>query len=390
VYDTLNARGIAPHISQFNALMEQYAQEARLGDVLDILTHMSSAGVAPNANTYRILLHACQRADQAELAFEVYNVMRVTKVPVKDLNAQAACFTLLKCCLNRLRQKWLPGGYPPRPGAPLSSALPSVRAREARQLLAVLEPAASVAAPAGAAVAAGRSRRHTFLDNKENINWAALALGTYRDFVAAGLKPDLDVVDKVLACLRLPLARSREGGLAPAGSGLTPAGGDGAGAAGGRGGGSVACGETAALLRDLAREASAAAGATQQEFEMPFDRRALEVLGEAITLGLLPSFTVRHRQLVGRGAGQALGPYPWDSRAGARPSSAQLWMLARSRRMSSWGRPAPPQAPALALLSPSASCPAARRRLSRGPLLLHPYTSPRPSPPKTAGSALPA
>jgi pentatricopeptide repeat protein len=322
VYDTLHGRGIAPHVSQFNALMEQYARDGRLGDVLDILTHMAAAGTAPNANTYRVLLAACCRADQAELAFEVYNVMRLTKVPLKDLNAQAVCYTLLKCCLNRLREKWVPGGYPPRPGAPLSSALPSVRAREARQLLAVLEPAAAAAAGGGGA--GGRSRRHTFLDNRENINWGALALGTYRDLVAAGLKPDLDVVDKVLACLRVPLSRSRDGGMGAAG---VTAGGGGSGDAGGGGAGGgeagkVACVETAALLRDLAREASAAAGATQVDFEMPFDRRALEVLGEAINLGLLPSFTVRRGTALCRGCSASGGAHV--AGPAVRPSSFTL------------------------------------------------------------------
>ncbi len=276
---------MTPHISQFNSLMESYAWQFRLGDVVAVLTHMVAAGIAPNANTYRILLLACQRADQAELAFEVYTVMRLNKVLARDLNAQSMCYTLLKCCMNRLRERWQPGGYPPRPDRALSSALPSTRTQEARQLLAVLSPPM----PAGAR----GSRRHTFLDNKDNINWVALALGTYRDFVAGGLKPDLNVLDKVLMCMRLPLSRSMALGAGVPGGGAHGAAAHGAGARGeGPAAGLALADETQALLRDLAREASAAAGETQV-VEMPFERRTVELLAEAINMGLLPSFTVR-------------------------------------------------------------------------------------------------
>lgn len=65
VYDTLSARGVHPHISQYNALMEQYALAFRLGDVVALLAEMvGHAGHAPNPNTFRILLLAAVRADQ--------------------------------------------------------------------------------------------------------------------------------------------------------------------------------------------------------------------------------------------------------------------------------------------------------------------------------------
>ncbi len=37
VYDTLRERGVYPHVSQYNALMEQYALAFRLGDVASLL-----------------------------------------------------------------------------------------------------------------------------------------------------------------------------------------------------------------------------------------------------------------------------------------------------------------------------------------------------------------
>jgi hypothetical protein len=53
VYDTLIARGVPPHISQYNALMEQYALRYQLGNVVSLLTTMVGGGIAPNANTFR-------------------------------------------------------------------------------------------------------------------------------------------------------------------------------------------------------------------------------------------------------------------------------------------------------------------------------------------------
>jgi hypothetical protein len=49
----LIARGVPPHISQYNALMEQYALRFQLGNVVSVLTSMIGGGVQPNANTFR-------------------------------------------------------------------------------------------------------------------------------------------------------------------------------------------------------------------------------------------------------------------------------------------------------------------------------------------------
>lgn len=53
VYDTLVTRGVPPHISQFNSLMEQYALRFQLGSVVSVLTTMIAGGVQPNTNTFR-------------------------------------------------------------------------------------------------------------------------------------------------------------------------------------------------------------------------------------------------------------------------------------------------------------------------------------------------
>lgn len=53
VYDTLIARGTPPHLSQYNALLEQHALRFQLGNVVSLLTTMVGGGIEPNANTFR-------------------------------------------------------------------------------------------------------------------------------------------------------------------------------------------------------------------------------------------------------------------------------------------------------------------------------------------------
>uniref|UniRef100_A0A383VR28 PROP1-like PPR domain-containing protein n=1 Tax=Tetradesmus obliquus TaxID=3088 RepID=A0A383VR28_TETOB len=338
VYDTLIARGVPPHISQYNALMEQYALRYQLGNVVSLLTAMVGGGIAPNANTFRILLLTCQRTDQAELAFELYQVMKARGLQPRLNNAHSICYTLLKACYNRIRRGWRPGGYPPKaePAGPYSSLGASgLRPAEARQLLHVLEPAvAAAAAAAGAAGAAaagagsaagGRqaqqgqhARRYSFVDNAENINWPLLALSTYRDFISWGYKPHLEVLDKLLACLRLQPPRQQQqpsadvqrsqqlqAQLQP----LLP-------------GQAQAmlqeqcavdddpCNQQQAILRELANPGerrglggglggglglaggaggSGEAGLQERPYEVPFDKRAMDAVLDAINMGLLPS-----------------------------------------------------------------------------------------------------
>ncbi len=65
--------------------------ESRFGEVVSLTCDMVKAGLAPNLNTYRIIINACQRADQAQLAIEVYAVMRAKKIPILQKVRLGAC-----------------------------------------------------------------------------------------------------------------------------------------------------------------------------------------------------------------------------------------------------------------------------------------------------------
>ncbi len=199
---------------------------------------------------------------QAELAFEVYQIMKARRCITVGRFAQSMCYSLLKASFNRIRASWRPGGYPPGPpsqAAPFS-VYSGFRPSQARRMLHTLYPA-------------GAKQRHTYIDNADNINWVALAVATYRDFQAQGLRPHISVLDMLLACLRVqhkPMEVAKAAVDAAAANG---------------------CANTAQLLKDLAREAESLYS-EERPYEQAFDRRALDVLNEAIAQGILPAFKV--------------------------------------------------------------------------------------------------
>lgn len=116
--------------------------------------------------------------------------MKSRGVAIKDAFGQSIVYSLLKMCFNRMRTMWRAVRYPAMPSA--TPAVPAVRMAEARVLLTALSAGAGF-------------RSAGFLTNNalDNMNWASLALATYRDAMAAGFQPKLHVLDMLMACLRL-------------------------------------------------------------------------------------------------------------------------------------------------------------------------------------------
>ena len=108
----------------------------RLGDVVSLVCDMAEGGQRPDSFTFSAIFNACQRAEEAELALDVARVMKLRGVRMDETHA----VILLRICYNRLRQSWVPGGYPPnRASAPVAvGSLPgSRRSQECQRLLEV-------------------------------------------------------------------------------------------------------------------------------------------------------------------------------------------------------------------------------------------------------------
>jgi flavin-binding protein dodecin len=112
---------------------------------------MAEGGQRPDSFTFSAIFNACQRAEEAELALDVARVMKLRGVRMDETHA----VILLRICYNRLRQSWVPGGYPPnRASAPVAVAnLPgSRRSHECQRLLEVRGRASATAAAASNAL----------------------------------------------------------------------------------------------------------------------------------------------------------------------------------------------------------------------------------------------
>ncbi len=140
----------------YQRMLDWYASQSRFGDVVSLVCDMVKSGRTPNLNTYRIIINACQRADQAQLAVEVYATLKSHRIPILQkargrrerwsvhdvanlkhtlLNLQkfeaSIFYQLLKIFFNQIRYQWAWGGssalnqHPQHHMSPFSSITPS-------------------------------------------------------------------------------------------------------------------------------------------------------------------------------------------------------------------------------------------------------------------------
>ncbi|GAX74542.1 hypothetical protein CEUSTIGMA_g1991.t1 [Chlamydomonas eustigma] len=372
VYDQSARHGVYPEISQYNRMLDWYATQSRFGDVVSLVCDMVRSGRAPNLNTYRTIINACQRADQAQLALEVYATMRARRIPILQKSfEQTIYFQLLKVCFNQIRYQWGSSSgagsssSKSAPGVRLGSQRPVVRLQEAEALLSALRSAdhttastsgrmimgagesgisstlpgtgSSSSAPSSGATSSRRRPGASLLAMPpENVNWQQQALMLYRDMTTGGHRPNVQVLDKLLGCLRLKLVLKREqvpsnegsygspheeGGSAPRSSSSAAPGftGIGMGALSGRFPGSIGTMQSIELGRqpwqvpvDIlgagSNEGRGAPGSpssamassqsnaenvrTGKRYESGFDKRAMNVLEDAMSRGFIPSIKV--------------------------------------------------------------------------------------------------
>ena len=72
LYAGMRAAGQVPTLKAFNSLINAYGRAMRLGDTVSLVKDLVGAGIRPDMRTFAAVLGACQRANEPELAFEVY------------------------------------------------------------------------------------------------------------------------------------------------------------------------------------------------------------------------------------------------------------------------------------------------------------------------------
>jgi pentatricopeptide repeat protein len=72
LYKAMQKSGHVPSLLAFNNLINAHGRAGRLGDAIALLRDLAAAKLKPDAFTFAAVLNACQRANEAELAFDVY------------------------------------------------------------------------------------------------------------------------------------------------------------------------------------------------------------------------------------------------------------------------------------------------------------------------------
>lgn len=180
IYHRMRSQGIVPHLHAWNALINAHARAMRLGDVVSLVSDMMEANVAPDSFTFAGILTACHRCEECELALDVYRTMRLRKVKLDEVHTKL----LLHICLFRLRAMWSTLGP--------SSSVTSVRGRRAQEGAKLI----SSLTPVG--------YRAQVRDPALEVHWQAHAFHIYREAIADGMRPSLNVINVMLSCLRVP------------------------------------------------------------------------------------------------------------------------------------------------------------------------------------------
>lgn len=207
IYLRMRTAGTVPHLHAINALLNAHAKALRLGDVVSLVCDVIGAGMVPDAFTFAAVLNACQRSDECELGLDVYRAMRLRNVRLDEVHTSL----LLKMCYSRLRQTWQQGGYPPTHAAAMAGSSSTARlpvtpvttvggGRRAQQRAKLLE----ALAPPG--------RTMELREPSVEVPWQGHAFQIYREAVIEGVRPSMDLINRMLMCLRVPWSSSSRAG----------------------------------------------------------------------------------------------------------------------------------------------------------------------------------
>ncbi|XVF45446.1 hypothetical protein PTKIN_Ptkin02bG0207000 [Pterospermum kingtungense] len=155
LYENMKAVKLKLTVSTANALITSLCEADQLPKAMEILSEMKELGLSPNTITYSILLVASKRKDDLEVGLMLLSQARNDGVAPNLVMSRC----IIGMCLRRFEKACTVG-----------------------------EPVLSF----------NSGRPH--IENK----WTSVALSVYRETIAAGTVPTMEVVSKVLGCLQLP------------------------------------------------------------------------------------------------------------------------------------------------------------------------------------------
>ncbi|GMH32599.1 hypothetical protein BSKO_00433 [Bryopsis sp. KO-2023] len=105
-YRMMTSIEVYPNVEQINSLIMACGASGRMGEVVNVVEEMIETGKKPDVPTYTAIISACQRAGEADLAFAVAREMLKLRLKVDE----GICFCLLRVCYNGLVDSWYPDG----------------------------------------------------------------------------------------------------------------------------------------------------------------------------------------------------------------------------------------------------------------------------------------
>ncbi|KAF9623730.1 hypothetical protein IFM89_004811 [Coptis chinensis] len=155
LYEDIKSFKLTPTVSTLNALVTALCDGDQLQKAVEVLDEMKKRSVSPNIITYSILIVASEKKDEVEVGLMLYSQAKNEGV-IPNL---IICKCLIGMCLRRFEKAYSLGD----PVFSLKSGNPQV-------------------------------------DNK----WTSLALTVYRETIASGVLPTMEVFSSLLGCLQFP------------------------------------------------------------------------------------------------------------------------------------------------------------------------------------------
>ncbi|XP_042419355.1 pentatricopeptide repeat-containing protein MRL1, chloroplastic-like isoform X3 [Zingiber officinale] len=155
LYEEIKTLRLLPTVSLLNALITSLCDADQLLKCVEVLDKIKKMGVQPNEITYSVLIVACERNGEAELAFTLFGEAKRDYI----LPNLIMCCCLTGLCLYSFKKAYSLG----EPIVNFNSGRPQI-------------------------------------DSK----WTSLAIMVYRETIQAGVIPTIEVFSQVLGCLQFP------------------------------------------------------------------------------------------------------------------------------------------------------------------------------------------
>ncbi|CAI5467457.1 unnamed protein product [Closterium sp. Yama58-4] len=165
---------LRPSVPMFNALITSLCQQGCVEEALSALQDMRAMDLKPDKTTYALLIAACKEGSMVERAFSLYHEAQVDGIRI----GHAICESMIEICVEQHRA-----------GAPKPSF----------------------------SFVIGHLPMAFDLRHPDN-DWAECGLAVYRQSVACGVIPTLNLLSKLLCLLRVPHPSSSSSSSSPSSS----------------------------------------------------------------------------------------------------------------------------------------------------------------------------